>query len=112
MLSARGRKGTNKAEQLSVLKQLAEVTKRPSKLVELLGHVIAFNFDMHMNMLTAMPTKVRRCARRCNYCPRGRSVQSTHPPATISSSPTHPSTHPSTHPYTHPYTHPSTHPST
>lgn len=37
---------------------MAEATKRPSKLVELLGHVIAFNFDMHMNMLTAMPVKV------------------------------------------------------
>ena len=34
------------------------VTKRPSKLVELLGHIISFNFDIHNNMLTAMPTKV------------------------------------------------------
>mmetsp|Transcript_38107 Transcript_38107/g.94732 ORF Transcript_38107/g.94732 Transcript_38107/m.94732 type:complete len:774 (-) Transcript_38107:388-2709(-) len=58
LLATRGRKGTNKAEQLSILTQLAEVTKRPSKLVELLGHVIAFNFDMHLNMLTAMPVKV------------------------------------------------------
>ena len=54
----RGRKGTKKSEQISLLKQLADVTKRPSKLVELLGHVVTFNFDIHNNMLTAMPIGV------------------------------------------------------
>ena len=37
VLSLRGRKGTNKEEQISVLSQLSDVTKRPSKLVELLS---------------------------------------------------------------------------
>ena len=59
ILEGRGRKGTNKAEQITTLGQLADVTKRPSKLVELLGHVIAFSLDMHNNMLIAMPVKVR-----------------------------------------------------
>ena len=57
ILEGRGRKGTNKAEQITTLGQLADVTKRPSKLVELLGHVIAFSLDMHNNMLIAMPVK-------------------------------------------------------
>ena len=59
ILEGRGRKGTNKAEQITTLGQLADVTKRPSKLVELLGHVIAFSLDMHNNMLIAMPVKAR-----------------------------------------------------
>lgn len=58
LLGKRGRKGTKKQDEINVLKQLAEVTKRPSKLVELLGHIISFNFDIHNNMLTAMPTPV------------------------------------------------------
>ena len=58
LLGKRGRKGTKKQDEISVLKQLADVTKRPSKLVELLGHIISFNFDIHNNMLTAMPTPV------------------------------------------------------
>ena len=62
ILEGRGRKGTNKAEQITTLGQLADVTKRPSKLVELLGHVIAFSLDMHNNMLIAMPVKVRPLA--------------------------------------------------
>ena len=58
LLNMRGRKGTNKDEHISILKQLADVTKRPSKLVEILGHAIAFHFDIAKNMLTAMPTPV------------------------------------------------------
>ena len=46
-----------------MLSQLADVTKRPSKLVELLGHVIAFQFDLHMSMLAAMPTPVWKASR-------------------------------------------------
>ena len=55
VLSLRGRKGTNKEDQISVLSQLSDVTKRPSKLVELLSHVIAFTFDLNNSMLSAMP---------------------------------------------------------
>jgi len=58
ILQQRGRKGTDRKETISILCQLADVTKRPSKLVELLGHVIAFQFDLHMSMLAAMPTNV------------------------------------------------------
>jgi len=58
ILQQRGRKATDRKETISVLSQLADVTKRPSKLVELLGHVIAFQFDLHMSMLAAMPTPV------------------------------------------------------
>jgi len=55
VLSLRGRKGTKKEDQISVLSQLSDVTKRPSKLVELLSHVIAFTFDLNNSMLAAMP---------------------------------------------------------
>lgn len=58
LLAVRGRKGTKKKEQISILNQLADVTKRPSKLVELFGHVIAFSFDIHMSMLLPMPVAV------------------------------------------------------
>lgn len=51
-------KGGGRRETLLRALQLADVTKRPSKSVEILNHVIAFNFDMHMNMLTAMPVRV------------------------------------------------------
>ena len=58
LLGKRGRKGTKKQDEIAVLKALSNVTKRPSKLVELLGHIISFYFDIHNNMLTAMPTAV------------------------------------------------------
>jgi len=58
ILALRGRKGTKKDEQILILEQLADVTKRPSKLVELLGHMIAFSFDIHISMLMPMPVKV------------------------------------------------------
>ena len=38
LLSKRGRKGTNKQEEISILKQLSNVTKRPSKLVTIGPH--------------------------------------------------------------------------
>merc|ERR1740130_1445887 len=56
ILSQRGRKGkTSVEEQISVLSQLADVTKRPSKEIELLSHVIAFTFDIRSTMVVAMP---------------------------------------------------------
>ena len=55
VLALRGRKGTKKDDQISVLSQLADVTKRPSKLLELLSHVIAFTFDLNNSMLASMP---------------------------------------------------------
>jgi translation initiation factor 3 subunit C len=58
ILQSRGRKGTDRKETISILTQLADVTKRPSKLVELLSHVITFQFDLHMSMLAAMPVPV------------------------------------------------------
>lgn len=58
ILQSRGRKGTDRKETISILSQLADVTKRPSKLVELLSHVITFQFDLHMSMLAAMPVPV------------------------------------------------------
>ena len=60
LLAMRGRKGTRKEEQISILKQLADVTKRPSKLVELLGHIISFNFDIHNNS-ALLRTKELNC---------------------------------------------------
>ena len=62
LLGKRGKKnkkgGISKQEEISILQQLADATKRPSKAVELLGHTISFSFDLHNNMLTAMPVKV------------------------------------------------------
>ena len=56
ILSQRGRKGkTSVEDQISVLGQLADVTKRPSKLIELISHVIAFTFDIRSSMVVAMP---------------------------------------------------------
>merc|ERR1740139_1805135 len=56
ILSQRGRKGkTSVEDQISVLSQLSDVTKRPSKLIELISHVIAFTFDIRSSMVVAMP---------------------------------------------------------
>ena len=56
ILAQRGRKGkTSVEEQISVLVQLADVTKRPSKVIELLSHAIAFTFDIRSSMVVAMP---------------------------------------------------------
>ena len=56
ILAQRGRKGkTSVEEQISVLVQLADVTKRPSKLIELLSHAISFTFDIRNSMVVAMP---------------------------------------------------------
>lgn len=55
ILSLRGRKGNKTEDQISVLGQLADVTKRPSKLIELISHVIAFTFDIRNSMIVAMP---------------------------------------------------------